>query len=98
MDATRRRAGRKQPRRRPLTDSLLQQYNVGGMSTGGKILLMVSSGSSEAGRSVRNGYASMCSVHTGVANLAIVTGFGPSMKPMFNPGALASGITGRESH
>ncbi len=24
--------------------------------------------------------------HTGVANLAIVTGFGPSMKPMFNPG------------
>lgn len=25
-------------------------------------------------------------VHTGVKNLAIVTGFGPSMKPMFNPG------------
>lgn len=24
--------------------------------------------------------------HTGVKNLAIVTGFGPSMKPMFNPG------------
>lgn len=23
--------------------------------------------------------------HTGVSNLAIVTGFGPSMKPMFNP-------------
>lgn len=25
-------------------------------------------------------------VHTGVRNLAIVTGFGPSMRPMFNPG------------
>lgn len=25
-------------------------------------------------------------VHTGVKNLAIVTGFGPSMRPMFNPG------------
>lgn len=24
--------------------------------------------------------------HTGIKNLAIVTGFGPSMKPMFNPG------------
>lgn len=24
--------------------------------------------------------------HTGLKNLAIVTGFGPSMKPMFNPG------------
>jgi transcriptional regulator with XRE-family HTH domain len=24
--------------------------------------------------------------HTGIANLCIVTGFGPSMKPMFNPG------------
>ena len=25
-------------------------------------------------------------VHTGLRNLAIVTGFGPSMRPMFNPG------------
>lgn len=25
-------------------------------------------------------------MHTGIKNLAIVTGFGPSMKPMFNPG------------
>lgn len=25
-------------------------------------------------------------IHTGVKNLCIVTGFGPSMKPMFNPG------------
>jgi phage repressor protein C with HTH and peptisase S24 domain len=24
--------------------------------------------------------------HTGIGNLCIVTGFGPSMKPMFNPG------------
>lgn len=25
-------------------------------------------------------------VHTGIANLCIVTGFGPSMRPMYNPG------------
>lgn len=25
-------------------------------------------------------------IHTGIKNLCIVTGFGPSMKPMFNPG------------
>ncbi|MCY1222960.1 hypothetical protein D9M72_350690 [compost metagenome] len=38
--------------------------------------------------------------HTGISNLCIVTGFGPSMKPKYNPGdplLLDTGVTSVES-
>lgn len=68
-------------------DLLLQQYNVGGgMSTGGKILLDGQPGIIRSWKVSPEWLRINVPVHTGVANLAIVTGFGPSMKPMFNPG------------
>ena len=69
-----------------LLDVRIPQYDAGGSMGSGRLLLedqpgVIKSWSVDSEwirRNVRG--------HTSAANLCIVTGFGPSMRPMFNPG------------
>lgn len=70
-------------------DVVIHQYvNVGGgMNTNGRLLLeSAPPGEIKSWRVTPEWLRLNVPAHTGLKNLAIVTGFGPSMKPMFNPG------------
>ena len=67
---------------------VIAQFNVGGgMDTRGKLILEAESpGAIKSWRVDRERLRLHVPVYTSLQNLCIVTGFGPSMKPMFNPG------------
>lgn len=67
---------------------LITQYDVsGGMDTRGKLILDgETTGAIKSWRVDREWLRLHVPVYTSLQNLCIVTGFGPSMKPMFNPG------------
>lgn len=67
---------------------LIAQYDVsGGMDTRGKLILDgETTGAIKSWRVDREWLRMHVPVYTSLQNLCIVTGFGPSMKPMFNPG------------
>lgn len=67
---------------------ILSQYEIsGGMDTNGKFVLEAEPpGVIKSWRVDREWLRLNVPVYTSVQNLCIVTGFGPSMKPMFNPG------------
>ncbi|MDR6453921.1 S24 family peptidase [Variovorax paradoxus] len=67
---------------------VIVQYDVsGGMDTRGKLILDGEvAGEIKSWRVNREWLRMHVPVYTSLQNLCIVTGFGPSMKPMFNPG------------
>lgn len=67
---------------------LLAQYDINGaMDTRGKLVLEADPpGIIKSWRVDREWLRLNVPVYTSLQNLCIVTGFGPSMKPMFNPG------------
>lgn len=67
---------------------LLAQYDINGaMDTRGKLVLEAEPpGIIKSWRVDREWLRLNVPVYTSLQNLCIVTGFGPSMKPMFNPG------------
>lgn len=67
---------------------LLTQYDInGGMDTCGKLILEAEPpGIIKSWRVDREWLRLNVPCYTSLQNLCIVTGFGPSMKPMFNPG------------
>lgn len=68
-------------------DLVITQYDeTGGAMGHGFILADTPPGHIRSWRVTHEWLRLNVPVHTGVKNLAIVTGFGPSMKPMFNPG------------
>lgn len=58
----------------------------GGMDNNGRLLLDDQPGTIRSWRVSHEWLRLNVPSHTGLKNLCIVTGFGPSMKPMFNPG------------
>lgn len=58
----------------------------GGMDTNGRLLLDDQPGIIKSWRVTHDWLRLNVPSHTGIRNLCIVTGFGPSMRPMFNPG------------
>lgn len=64
---------------------VIRQYNSGG-SMGNGLALPDQPGVIENWGVSREWLNKNIRVHTGIQNLCIVTGFGPSMQPMFNPG------------
>lgn len=58
----------------------------GGMDTKGRLLLDDQPGIIKSWRVTHDWLRLNVPTHTGIRNLCIVTGFGPSMRPMFNPG------------
>lgn len=68
-------------------DMVIVQYAAGGgMDTQGQLLLDDQPGIIRSWRVSQDWLRLNVPNHTGVRNLCIVTGFGPSMRPMFNPG------------
>ncbi|WPG35335.1 S24 family peptidase [Variovorax sp. EBFNA2] len=67
---------------------VIVQYDIsGGMDTRGRLVLDgETSGEIKSWRVDREWLRVHVPVYTSLQNLCIVTGFGPSMKPMFNPG------------
>lgn len=67
---------------------VLSQYDIaGGMDSNGKLVLEAEPpGIIKSWRVDREWLRLNVPVYTSLQNLCIVTGFGPSMKPMFNPG------------
>lgn len=64
---------------------LIPQYDAGG-SMGNGLILDGMAGVIKSWRVDQEWLRLNVRSHTGTANLCIVTGFGPSMRPMFNPG------------
>lgn len=67
-------------------DLVITQFDTGGSMGHGFNLLDHPPGMIKSWRVDQEWLRLNVPVHTGVKNLAIVTGFGPSMRPMFNPG------------
>lgn len=68
-------------------DIVIPQYDVGGGMGSGRLLLEAEPpGRIKAWTVERDWLQRNVRSHTGAQNLCIVTGFGPSMRPMFNPG------------
>lgn len=69
-------------------DLIITQYDVGGaMGNGGKLILEAEQpGVIKSWRVDQDWLRLNVPTYTSVGNLCIVTGFGPSMKPIFNPG------------
>lgn len=69
-------------------DLVIAQYDVGGaMGNGGKLILEAEPpGVIKSWRVDQEWLRLNVPVYTSISNLCIVTGFGPSMKPIFNPG------------
>lgn len=63
----------------------IHQYDAAG-SMGNGLLLPDQPGVIRSWQVSRDWIEKNARAHTGVGNLCIVTGFGPSMQPMFNPG------------
>lgn len=71
----------------PASDIVIPQYDAGGsMGAGGKLLLAGQPGLIKSWHVDQEWMRLNVRQYTSLANLCIVTGFGPSMKPMFNPG------------
>lgn len=69
------------------SDIVIPQYDAGGsMGDGGKLLLADQPGLIKSWHVDQEWIRLNVRQYTSLANLCIVTGFGPSMKPMFNPG------------
>lgn len=69
------------------SDLVIGQYDTGGaMGHNGRNLTDHPPGFIKSWRVDHNWLRLNVPAHTGVKNLCIVTGFGPSMRPMFNPG------------
>lgn len=70
-----------------LPDLVITEFDTGGgMDTTGRLLLDDQPGTIKSWRVTHEWLRLNVPNHTGVRNLCIVTGFGPSMRPMFNPG------------
>lgn len=68
-------------------DLVITEYATGGaMDKNGRLLLDDQPGTIKSWRVSHEWLRLNVPSHTGIRNLCIVTGFGPSMKPMFNPG------------
>lgn len=68
-------------------DLVITEYATGGgMDTQGQLLLDDQPGTIKSWRVTKEWLRLNVPSHTGLRNLCIVTGFGPSMRPMFNPG------------
>ena len=68
-------------------DLVIAEYATGGgMDTKGQLLLDDQPGIIRSWRVTQEWLRLNVPNHTGLRNLCIVTGFGPSMRPMFNPG------------
>lgn len=68
-------------------DLVITEYATGGgMDTKGQLLLDDQPGIIKSWRVTQEWLRLNVPTHTGLRNLCIVTGFGPSMRPMFNPG------------
>lgn len=69
-------------------DLIITQYDIGGaMGSGGKLVLEAEQpGVIKSWRVDQEWLRLNVPTYTSVTNLCIVTGFGPSMKPIFNPG------------
>lgn len=68
-------------------DLVITEYDTGGgMDTTGRLLLDDQPGTIKSWRVTHEWLRLNVPNHTGIRNLCIVTGFGPSMRPMFNPG------------
>lgn len=67
-------------------DLVIHQYDVGGGMGRARILLSDQPGVIKSWRVEHEWLAKNVPSHSGVHNLAIVTGFGPSMTGMYNPG------------
>ncbi|GKT20051.1 helix-turn-helix transcriptional regulator [Acidovorax sp. SUPP2522] len=69
------------------TDLVITEYATGcGMGTRGQLLLEEQPGIIKSWRVTQEWLRLNVPNHSGLRNLCIVTGFGPSMRPMFNPG------------
>ena len=68
------------------TDIVIPQFDTGGAMGGGHLLLAEQPGLIKSWRVDQEWVRLNVRQYTSLANLCIVTGFGPSMKPMFNPG------------
>jgi len=69
------------------TDHTIPQYAAGGaMGNGGLVLEERQPGIIKSWRVDQEWIRLNVAHHTGLGNLCIVTGFGPSMKPKYNPG------------
>lgn len=70
-----------------LPDLVITEFDTGGgMDTTGRLLLDDQPGIIKSWRVSHEWLRLNVPIHSGVRNLCIVTGFGPSMRPMFNPG------------
>lgn len=68
-------------------DLVITEFDTGGgMDTTGRLLLDDQPGIIKSWRVTHEWLRLNVPTHTGIRNLCIVTGFGPSMRPMFNPG------------
>ena len=68
-------------------DLVITEFDTGGgMDTTGRLLLDDQPGTIKSWRVTHEWLRLNVPTHTGIRNLCIVTGFGPSMRPMFNPG------------
>lgn len=67
-------------------DLVIVQYDTGGSMGSGFHLSETPPGQIKSWRVDHEWLRLNVPAHTGVKNLCIVTGFGPSMRPMFNPG------------
>ena len=68
-------------------DLVIAEFDAGGgMDTTGRLLLDDQPGIIKSWRVSHDWLRLNVPSHTGIRNLCIVTGFGPSMRPMFNPG------------
>lgn len=67
-------------------DVEIPQYDVGGGMGNGHLLLEDQPGLIKSWHVDHEWVRRNVKTHTGLQNLCIVTGFGPSMKPMYNPG------------
>jgi hypothetical protein len=71
---------------RSSTDLEIPQFRGVGGSMGNGLILRDLPGEIQGWRVTPEWLTKNVRSHTGIGNLCIVTGFGPSMKPMFNPG------------
>ena len=67
-------------------DVVIRQFDVGGGMGGGRLLLDEQPGVIKSWHVDQDWLRLNVRSYTSVQNLCIVTGFGPSMRPMFNPG------------
>jgi phage repressor protein C with HTH and peptisase S24 domain len=68
------------------TDLVIPQYAVGGSMGGGLVLEEKQPGIIKSWHVDQEWLRLNVKSHTGAKNLCIVTGFGPSMRPLYNPG------------